>query len=188
MRDYLINILRKIKNVKKQFIRVILLNMVVNKILSHRFRRFCYRRFGMKIGNGSTLFRKVDLSAPHNIEIGNNSIIGWYCWLDGRGGIKIGNNVGISSWSKLITGSHNINDPDFKGVFRPIIVEDYAYIFTGAMILPGVTIGEGAIVMAGSVVHKDVKPWTIVGGVPASVLGERLRNARYTLHYEPLFY
>lgn len=188
MRNYLLNILKKPKRVKRQFIQVILINTIVNKVPIHRFRQCCYRYFGMRIGNASTLFRKIELRAPQNIEIGNNTIIGWYCWLDGRGGIKIGNNVGISSWSKLITGSHNINDPLFRGVFRPIVVEDYAYIFTGAIILQGVTIGEGAIVMAGSVVQKNVKPWTIVGGVPARVLGERLRNAKYTLNYKPLFY
>jgi len=141
----------------------------------------------MQIGKDSTLFRNIILSAPKKIVIGHNTIIGWYCWLDGRGEIKIGNNVGISSWSKIITGSHNINDPDFRGVLRPIVIEDYAYIFTGAMILQGVTIGEGAIVMAGSVVYKDVKPWTIVGGVPAQILGERLQNAKYTFKEEPLF-
>lgn len=181
-------LIQKVRMIKKQFKYVILLNMIINKIPSHRFRKFCYRRYGMKLGKESTLFRNIEMHKPHKIKIGNNSIIGWYCWLDGRGGITIGNNVGISSWSKIITGSHYINDPDFRGVFRPVVIEDYAYIFTGAIILQGVTIGEGAIVMAGSVVHKDVKPWTIVGGVPAKILGERLRNARYKMKYEPLFY
>ena len=73
------------------------------------------------------------------------------------GGIKIGNDVGVSNWSKLMAGSHNINDPYYRGIFRPIVFKDYAYIFTGAMILQGVTMGEGAIVMAGSVVRENVK-------------------------------
>ena len=57
---------------------------------------------------------------------------------------------------------------------KPIVIEDYVWIATGAMILPGVTVGEGAVVAAGSVVTKDVPPWTVVAGNPAREVKKRV--------------
>jgi acetyltransferase-like isoleucine patch superfamily enzyme len=74
---------------------------------------------------------------------------------------------------KLITGSHEISSGHFDLITRPITVEDNVWIATGAMILPGVTIGEGAVVAAGAVVTKDVEPWTVVGGNPARFIKKR---------------
>ena len=95
------------------------------------------------------------------------------------GGVKIGNNVCIASYVKLITGSHNINSPEFEAVFSPIVIEDYAWICTGATIIQGVRIGEGAVVAAGAVVTHNVKPYTVVGGVPAKEITTRSRDLEY---------
>jgi acetyltransferase-like isoleucine patch superfamily enzyme len=142
----------------------------------------------MKIGNSTTIFRNVLISAPNGIRIGNNTIIGWECLLDGRGGLQIGNNVNVASYSKFITGSHEINSEKFDAIFKPIVIEDYVWVCTGAMVLQGVTLGKGSIVMAGAVVTKDVEPYTVVGGVPATKKGIRDKDLKYTLNYEPLFY
>ena len=62
-------------------------------------------------------------------------------------------------------------------ITKPIMIMDNIWIASGAMILPGVTIGEGAVVTAGSVVVKDVEPWTVVGGNPAMMIKKReLKN------------
>ena len=153
-------------------------NIFINKIPSRHFRRWFYKLMGAKIGK-SYLFRLVEVLSPKELEIGDFSTVGWFSLLDSRGGIKIGNNVCVASYVKLITGSHKINSPEFDAIFKPIVIEDYAWICTGATIVQGVRIGEGAVVAAGSVVTHDVKPYTVVGGVPAKEIATRIRDFRY---------
>lgn len=64
----------------------------------------------------------------------------------------------------ILTAYHDPNSEDFAGVEKPVTIEDYAWIATRALVLPGVKIGRGAIVSAGSVLTKDVPPGVIVGG------------------------
>ena len=98
----------------------------------------------------------------------------------------IGENVSISPGTWLVTGTHDINDPNFAVFFKPIVIGNYVWIGVRATILCGVTIGEGAIVMAGAMVTGDVPPYTVVGGVPAKVVGQReLHNPQYTLDFHP---
>lgn len=87
--------------------------------------------------------------------------------------IKIGNCVVINDGARLITGSHDIHSPTYEHVFAPIVIEDHAWIATDAMILKGVTIGRGAVVAAGAVVTKNVRPFAVVGGNPAKEIGTR---------------
>lgn len=87
-----------------------------------------------------------------------------------RGGVTIGRFVQIAANVNFETTSHTIAFEPGKNranTFAPIIVEDHVWIGSGAIILPGVTIGRGAVVAAGAVVHRDVAPMTVVGGVPA---------------------
>ncbi|NJK52359.1 MAG: hypothetical protein HC936_05170 [Leptolyngbyaceae cyanobacterium SU_3_3] len=79
------------------------------------------------------------------------------------------------------TAQHDLNDSGFAGVSAPVVIEDYAWISSRATILPGVTIGRGAVVAAGAVVTKSVAPFEIVGGVPAKKIGERNRDLDYQL-------
>jgi hypothetical protein len=76
-------------------------------------------------------------------------------------------NVVIASCSVLVTADHDVNDPDFSGQLGPIKVEDRVWLATRVTVTKDVTIGEGAVAAAGSVVVDDVPPWTIVAGVPA---------------------
>ena len=93
--------------------------------------------------------------------------------------IIIGKNVNIGSDVKIYTLQHDYNDECFRVVGGPVIIEDYSWISVRAIILPNVKIGEGAVVAAGAVVTKDVKPYTIVGGIPAKYIGERNRKLNY---------
>ena len=68
-----------------------------------------------------------------------------------------------------------------------MVVEDYAYVGSHAIVLPGVTIGRGGVVGAGSVVTKDVQPYTLVAGVPAAFIRNRSRDLRYELGYAKRF-
>jgi maltose O-acetyltransferase len=127
----------------------------------------------------------TDVDAPQMISIGPRSAIGRHCLLDGRGGLTIGADVNISSYSRLITGSHDVADDGFEAGFAPIIVGDHAWLATGVTVLGGTSIGEGSVVQAGAVVTRDIPSWTIAGGVPARVTGERTPDLQYRLGYRP---
>lgn len=110
------------------------------------------------------------------LEIGKGTSIGFKCHLDCRRGIKIGENVCLASEVMIWTLHHDYNDIHFAVKGGRVILEDYVWLCARSIILPGVTIGEGAIVAAGAVVCKDVEPWTVVGGVPAKKIGVRERK------------
>lgn len=82
--------------------------------------------------------------------------------------IKIGKYVRIAPYTIIMDGDfHDVNDHYAEGIKKSIEIEDYVWIATRAIILKGVKIGKGAVVAAGSVVTKDVPPYTVVAGVPA---------------------
>ena len=124
---------------------------------------------------------------PHKIEIGNHSHINRGCILDARGGVKIGNSVSISHNVSVMTGSHDMNSSRFIAKYRPIIIEDYAWLGVGCTILQDVKIGKGAVVCAGAIVTKDVAPYTVVGGIPAKRIKERNHDLSYKCNWDTLF-
>lgn len=140
----------------------------------HHYRRLVYRIFGMSIGRGSTVHMFATFYNPFNISIGNDSIIGEWAVLDGRALLIIGNHVDIASNVMIYNAEHDINSTDFtKARMEKVVIDDYVFIGPRAIILPGVTIGKGAVVAAGAVVTKDIEPFSIVGGVPAKEIGKR---------------
>jgi acetyltransferase-like isoleucine patch superfamily enzyme len=80
-----------------------------------------------------------------------------------------------------------MNAPEFPVTAEGVEIGDYVWIGVNATIMPGIHIGTGAVVAAGAVVTKDVDPYTVVGGVPAKVIGTRSQSLNYTLTYRPLF-
>ncbi|MGB9911193.1 MAG: acyltransferase [Microgenomates group bacterium] len=160
----------------------------VGHIPSHTIRKFFYRLAGIKIGKGSTIHMWANFFQPKNIEIGEDTIVGDHCFLDGRAKIKIGNHVDIASQVMIYNSKHDINDPEFKAVELPVEIEDYVFIGPRAIIMPGKKIGRGAVVAAGAIVTHDVPPGKIVAGVPAREIGERkLKEFKYRLGRARLF-
>lgn len=121
------------------------------------------------------------------VSIGKNTVINFGCYLDNRRGITIGNNVGIAHNTKIYTLGHDFDDQQFKTKGAAVTINDHVFIFSNAITMPGVTIGEGAIVLAGSVVTKDIEPWMIVGGNPARKIRERRRDINYKQVYRYWF-
>lgn len=161
----------------------------VGEIPSHHYRRFSYRLAGMKIGKGSTIHMRARIYDPRHITIGEDTIIGERASLDGRkqlhnskGGLHIGSHVDIASEVMIWTSEHDINDPEMKAIEEKVTIGDYVFIGPRSIILPGVTVGTGAIIAAGSIVTKDVAEHSIVAGVPAKEISKRtLRNYSYKL-------
>lgn len=158
-------------------------NHVVNKMPSYTIRHAFYRYFlGIQIGKGSSIHMNTRVNR-NNISIGCNSVINRNCYLDGRGGITIGDSVSISPEVHLITGSHLVDSSTFEYFTKDIRIDDYVWIGTRAIVLPGVHLGKGAVVASGAVVTSNVNPYEIVGGVPAKVIGKRQRDLKYTCNW-----
>jgi acetyltransferase-like isoleucine patch superfamily enzyme len=153
-----------------------------------------------RLGKGVVFEKGVLVFHPENIEIGDNVYIGHYtilkgyynnlmviddhtwigqqCFLHSAGGLRIGKAVGIGSRVVILTSEHEALDRDVPVYFTPlkfaeVVLEDGCDIGVGAIILPGVRIGEGAIVGAGAVVTCDIPPYEVWAGVPARKIRTR---------------
>ena len=161
---------------------------IVGRLPVQRIRLLVYRKvLRIRIGQGTAFHWRATFFAPEGIEIGSHSVIGNDCFLDGRSGLRIGSNVNIGGHVQVFTLEHDPHAPDFGTKGGPVIIGDYAYVATRAILLPDVEIGEGAVVASGAVVTKSVPPYTIVGGVPARVIGERSSHLNYELGYHMPF-
>lgn len=151
----------------------------IGRVPSGTLRALGARALGMNVAPSAMLHRWREVREGRNITIGEGSIIGMWATLDGRKGITIGNYVNFSSEVALWTLQHDYNSPTFAAAGGPIVINDRAWISYRATILPGVTIGEGAVVAANSVVTKDVAPFTVVGGIPAKPIQQRTTDLSY---------
>ena len=123
-----------------------------------------------------------------NTVIGDNCGVGRNCYLGGRGGkLTIKNNVSVTAQTYIFCSTHLKNSPTFECVYEDITIEDNVWIGARAMILPGVRIGEGAILGATSTATKDIPEYSIYAGSPAKEIGKRSKNLRYKLKYFPRF-
>ena len=116
------------------------------------------------------------------LQLGDFSVLGRNTSLALHGNVTIGKCVCVNSDVTFLTASHDISDPQWRMKIRPIVIHDFAWIATGATILPGVEIGKGAVVGANSVVSKDVPEGRIAVGNPAVLLDKRRSEA---LMYQP---
>ena len=117
------------------------------------------------------VFTPLYINYGKHITIGKNVFINFDCTFLALGGITIEDEVLIGPKVNLVTENHPLDPKERKGLIaKPIIIKKNAWIGANATILPGVTIGENAVVAAGAVVSKDVPDNTIVGGIPAKFI------------------
>lgn len=157
---------------------------VLNRVhgwLPFALRPLLYRACGFQIHRRATLQGGVRFFHVGRLEVGEGSLVNRGVYLDNRAGICIGRHVSIAHDSRLYSLGHDPHDPDFATVGRPVRIDDHAVLFAGAMVMPGVHIGRGAVVMAGAVVTRSVPPMRLVGGNPARDLGPRRAEPRYAL-------
>jgi acetyltransferase-like isoleucine patch superfamily enzyme len=151
--------------------------------LRHAYLRVLLR---VRVGPGTAIHMRCFVTG-NRITIGNHTVLNRRCYLDGRGGLRIGDNVNVSPEVYLLSLTHDLRDPAFPPVAKEVVIEDDVWIGARAMILPGVTLHRGCVVGAGAVVASDVPPFAIVGGVPAKKIGDRPPAVGYTTRYFPFY-
>lgn len=167
------------------------LNVIVTNIPIPALRYAYYRHVcGIKMGRGASIWLGAKFTGDrmHEIEIGDYCSIGLESfWVVGAP-IRFGHDVAVSHRVEFYTSDHDPDDPAFARRNAPITIGDWVWIGSGAKILKGVTIGEGAAIAAGSVVTEDVPAHAIVGGNPARIIRERgAREFSYRHDSTPLF-
>lgn len=147
-------------------------------------RKWIYKGLGAHVGKNVVFHFRTELRSPWGLHIGNGTIIGDNALLDARCGLVMGNNVNLSSNVSIYTLQHDHRDPQFRCPDpekrrMDVKIGDRVWLGSNVIVLPGVTIGEGAVCCAGSVVTKDVEPYVVVAGIPAKKVGERPRVLEY---------
>jgi putative colanic acid biosynthesis acetyltransferase WcaF len=140
------------------------------------WRRFILRLFGAKIGKSVIIRPSATITYPWKLSVGDYSWIGDDVMLYTLGEITIGNNAVVSQRSYLCTGSHDYTRPTFDIFAKPIHIQDESWLATNVFVGPGVTVGNGAVIGACSVVLKDVQPGMICAGNPLKVLRPRITH------------
>jgi maltose O-acetyltransferase len=162
-------------------VRYVLANAVSSLLptfVSGAVRGRMYRLVGFKVAKGAFITGNLKLTSAFpgfydKLEIGSGGSIADHVTINLDAPVTIGKNVGIAPHVVIYTGSHKLG-PGSQRMREPqalpVTIEDGAWIRIGAIIVPGVTVGRGAIVAAGAVVLKDVPPNTYVEGNPAAVI------------------
>ena len=161
---------------KPYFIKLLLwrvVNVCLYKVVTNIFRRRLMKWFGAKVGPWSSVFATLRVYAPWNLEFKDHCCFGPGVEIYNKAQVIIADNVIISQGAYLCTASHDITSSTMSLVTKPIRICSKVWIGARATILPGVTIGEGAVVGACAVVAKDVPPWSVVVGNPARVVKKR---------------
>lgn len=134
------------------------------------------RLYGAKVGQGLVIKPRVNIHFPWKLNLGDHVWIGEDTFILNLEPITIGSHSCISQRVFLCTGNHNFRDPYFSYLNAPIIIGTGVWIGAGAIVCPGVSIGDEAVAFAGSVVTSDIAENNMVAGNPARTRGERWRD------------
>lgn len=135
--------------------------------LLHRWRRWLLNRFGARVAPGARVYGTARIWYPPNLVMERYATIGpgANCYNQDR--IVIGERAIVSQGAVLCAGTHDVRDPDFQLVIRPVVIGARAWVAMEAFVGPGVTVGEGAVLGARGVAMRDLDPWWVHTGNPA---------------------
>ncbi|MBQ7303849.1 MAG: acyltransferase [Alphaproteobacteria bacterium] len=156
---------------------------------------YSYRKKGpvfKNCGQNVVIMKHHRIYFKENISVGNNVRIGTRVFINAMGGLTIGDNVIFGPDVTILTANHNYDTPtklpyDEEMILKPVTIGDNVWIGCRAIIVPGVTINEGAVIAMGAVVTKDVPKGAVVGGNPAKVLKYRNMEQYEKLKQEQSF-
>ena len=165
-----------------------LMNSVVSRVPWAGLRLLLYERVGrVSFADRATVnfMMCTDVHASANLRVGRNASIGRRCLLDSCGGRRSQTTSTSQATPASSRGTHDPMSPEFLGSLLPVSVGERAWLGTGVIVLPGCSIGAGAVVAAGSVVTRDVEDFAIVAGSPARFVKRRTENLTYELDFRP---
>ncbi|MFU2209552.1 acyltransferase [Solidesulfovibrio sp. C21] len=136
------------------------------------FRRLLARRLFGACGAAFTAEENLRFNFPQLLSVGDNVFFNRNVFLDTKGGVRIGNDVAVAEDVRVFTHSHD-EASHITRSYKPVVIGDYAKVYSGAVLLPGVTVGRQAIVAAGALVTHDVPDNMVAAGRPATILRER---------------
>lgn len=151
------------------------------ELLKNLFSVWYCRVRGGEVGALSIIEGTLIVGNISNLKIGNESFIAKTVNFALHEKIDIGSRVVINNGVQLLTASHDLNDSSWQMYSKPIVIEDYAWVATNAIILPGVRVGTGAVIGAGAIVRKNVEPFHIFSGDSNShVIKKRVEFLNYS--------
>lgn len=161
-------------------------NDLIGRIPSRTLRGLFLRVWLRRLGEGTGVQQNCRFLNGRKVSLGPRNVVNFGSLLDGRRyPIRTGSDVSIGPEAVILTLGHDPQSSDFALRGGAVTIGDRAWIGYRAMVLPGIEIGEGAVVAAGAVVTKDVPPYTIVAGNPARPIGRRTRELEYSLSFHP---
>jgi len=142
------------------------------------YRRLVAERLFKRCGRNFIADEGVRFNFGQLLEVGDDVFLNRGAFLDTKGGVTIGDAACLTEWVAVFSHSHSESDHALRS-YAPVIIEPYAKIYSDAIILPGVTVGEEAIVAARALVNRDVEPGTLVAGIPAKPVRRRASEGRH---------
>jgi acetyltransferase-like isoleucine patch superfamily enzyme len=160
---------------------------LVRPVLATPRRRFVH------CGKNVSFGPFVRATYPERVYLGDDILVGGFAFFHSQGGVRLESGTILGPYVSIYSADHNYDEADavpYDGVvvLRPVLVKQNVWIGGHVVITPGVTVGEGAILAAGSVVAKDVPDFAVVGGSPAKVLKYRDRERYERLKAEGKIY
>ena len=159
----------------------IIANYIVANIPFWFIRKIMYKFMGMSIGKGSRICMKCIVMSPWKVTIGKNTMINEYVLLDGRGGLKIGDNCSISMWAILYTASHASGASDFAYYSNPTQIGNCCWIGTRSIVMPVSMLNEGSVLSVNSSFKGVSDTYSIYNGNPAIFVRTRGITSGYEL-------
>jgi putative colanic acid biosynthesis acetyltransferase WcaF len=136
-------------------------------------RAFWLRLFGARIGGGARLKPRLRVKFPWRLAVGDHVWLGEGVWIDNLAPVTVGDHCCISQGAYLCTGSHDWSRADFALTVAPITLEDQCWVGARAVLGPGITVHQGAVLGLGGIALTDLEPWSVYLGNPATKVRSR---------------
>lgn len=144
----------------------------INCTFAIPFRQAIAKNLFKKCGEGFVAAEGCRFNYGHQIEVGDNVSWNMGCYVDSKGGVSFGDFAMLTEYVKIFSHGHSEGN-HMERDYKRVVIKDFAKLYTNCTILPGITIGTGAIVATGSIVTKDVDDYVLVSGIPARPMRKR---------------